>query len=76
MRYGCPVVVNDIKVFKEIFGHKAIYFNDSDSLTHSLVEILVNQRNIDDLKENCINLAKKFKWEDTTKKTIEVYKLI
>lgn len=53
---GCPAVVSDIPIFKEIFGNSSLYFNpyNKDDLSNVMLNILNNI----DIKNNLINMQK------------------
>ena len=70
IRLGCKVLAKDIKVFREIFGNKLNYFQDSDDLQNFL-EKLNYQKN-----KNLPNLQiiKDFNWSKTTDETLKIYR--
>ena len=76
MRYGCPVILNDIKVFRELFKDYPIYYNNKESLIHNLNNILIEDKNLEKDKINLINFSKSFTWKNTVNKTLNVYKSI
>ena len=70
IRLGCKVLAKDIKVFREIFGNKLNYFQDSDDLQNYL-EKLDYKKN-----KNLTNteITKDFNWTNTTDETLKIYK--
>lgn len=70
---GALVLASDIPVFREIGQDSLIYFNpkDKESLIIAMNKILINNT-FDQDKVN--NLLKKFNWENTILKTLDVYK--
>ncbi len=69
IRFGCKVLANDIKVFREIFKDKITYFNDENDLKSELENLS------DHKKENYPNhkIIKEFNWLRTTEETLKVY---
>ncbi|HQM86072.1 MAG TPA: glycosyltransferase family 1 protein, partial [bacterium] len=75
---GCPVVVSDIKVFREVAGDAALFFNAEDSTN---ILSVVKKAVLDDgLKEKLVckgNLrAGSFSWESTRQETISFYEKV
>lgn len=70
---GTKVLVSDIPVFREIGGDLPIYFNpyDSESLIKALNLSLSDSHN---RVSSGLEWAKKFSWENTISKTLQVYK--
>ena len=70
IRLGCKVLAKDIKVFREIYGNKLNYFQDSDDLQYYLEKLDYN-KNI-----NLPNheILKDFNWTKTTDETLKIYK--
>ena len=73
----CPVLANDIKVFKEIYKDSINYyeFNNLDNLLFQLEQILINQKYIIN-KKSLNNVLLENNWENSVNKTIEVYNLL
>lgn len=73
----CPVLANNIKVFKEIYKDSIKYyeFNNLDSLLSQLEEILVNQEyKINKKTLNSVLLENN--WRNSVNKTIKIYNLL
>ena len=75
---GCPVVLSDNLVFKEIAGDAGIFFNPNDQ--ESIKEVVSKVLYCDRLKEYARQKGyvqlKNFSWNKTTRKTLDVYKEI
>jgi glycosyltransferase involved in cell wall biosynthesis len=76
MACGTPVVASNRASIPEILGQAAIYVDDSyntkawkDALYNILIEDKLKRR----LSSLSIHRAGQFKWQDTAKKTLEVY---
>lgn len=78
MANGCPTIVSDIEVFREIYGNSAIFFNPNDStiLSEKLKELI----NDESLKINLVNRglerSKFFSWDKTARETIDLIRSI
>ena len=71
LRYGCIVLAKDIKVFKEIYSDKIIYFNDDETLRINLEKYL-QMSNLQNMNKNN-DFVDKFTWEQTCSKMLKVY---
>ena len=72
---GCPILLSDIDVMKEIHGHSAFYFksNNIDSLVEEINNVLNDssldmEKKLHDLENN----AKKYNWNKCSSETIEI----
>lgn len=75
MACGTPVLASDIEVFHEIGKDGPIYFNPEDS--QSLINVLNSSLLVNENQINRgIEIAKKYRWENTIQNTLEVYKNI
>ncbi len=64
MRYGKPVIVSDIKVFKEIFGDAVIYVDIGNRMSWEKVFHLLNKNEVrEKLEENAREVLHKFNWK-------------
>ncbi len=78
MANGCPTILSDIPVHKEMCGDASLYFDllSKDDLLNQ-VNRLVNDES---LRTQLIKKSKqqvdRYSWEDTVKKTIEVYESV
>ena len=75
MNEGCPTLVSEIPVFREILGDKGIFFNPQniDDLVSNMEKILFDN----EVKKNLIldgkNISKKYSWDECYNKTIKLY---
>ena len=69
IRFGCKVLVKDIKVFREILGNKLDYFQDLDDLQNYLEGLNFKK------DKNLLNvqIIKDFNWSKTTDETLKIY---
>ena len=70
IRLGCKVLAKDIKVFREIFGNKLNYFQDSGDLQNFLEKL--NYQKNKNLPN--IQIIKDFNWSKTTDETLKIYR--
>jgi len=75
---GCPVIVSDIEVFREILGNNAIYFNpyDIQNIKKILEENLSSKKILEDISIKGLEHSKKFTWKNCVKKTLDIYKKV
>jgi len=71
---GCPVVISDIPVFKEIYEDSALYFNplDPQDIANKIEEIINNNYLRDTLIEKGFKNSKKYRWENSAKQFLSV----
>lgn len=76
MKYGTPMLLSDIPVYREIAGDAAIYFKTGDdkSLADSIREIYSNQRMLDSLIVKGRKKILEFEMKTMVDNTINVYK--
>ena len=76
MACGCPVITSDSSSLPEVVGEGAIKISphDVEGLARALEEILTNSQLRKGLIKKGIEQAANFSWEETTNKTLEVYK--
>lgn len=77
MACGAPVAASHSSSIPEVLGPAAVYFSpDSvDSLMTALCDLLDNPRKRDRMIRTGKTRARLFNWEDTARKTMEVYRL-
>lgn len=75
---GCPVMASNIKVYREILGGNAIYFdpNNVDNIKDILEKNLFSKILLNKLSTNALVHAKNYTWDICAIKTINVYKKI
>lgn len=71
---GTPAIVSDRTSLPEIMGSTALYINPwrVDELAESIEQILTNTSNRKTLIEEGLRNAKRFDWEKTTEKTLDI----
>jgi glycosyltransferase involved in cell wall biosynthesis len=74
MSHGCPVIVSDIKVLKEVCGDAALYIDplSSTSIAQELTRLLSNDTLRDDLIQKGYSQVEKFSWCTSSKKIINI----
>jgi glycosyltransferase involved in cell wall biosynthesis len=75
---GTPVVSSDRTCMKEIYGDGALYFDPTDvgQMAQKIETILLDNSLRSQLIQKGFTNAKKFNWQITGQKTLEVYKEI
>jgi glycosyltransferase involved in cell wall biosynthesis len=75
MASGTPVVCSDIPVLREVAGDAAAFvgLDDAAALSAALQKVLTDRRYADGLRERGLARARAFTWEETARKTLEVY---
>ncbi len=70
MASGCPVILSDIPVFKEIFGDAAYYVNpnDEESIARGMKKVLENPGLKKTLIERGYEKTKEYSWEKSARK--------
>jgi len=78
MSCGIPTITSNVSSLAEISGGAALLINplDENELYLNMKKILDDPVLYNDLKQNSIQRAKKFSWEITAAKTMEVYNSI
>ncbi len=78
MQYGLPVLASNTPVFNEVYDNGAIYFdplNPEDIAEH--MELIAKDTQFHaQMQEKSLARAEKFTWNETAKKTLEVYHLL
>ena len=66
---GCPVVLSDIPVFREVYGNSAIYFNplDAEDIANKIEEVINNENLRDYFIRKGFENTKKYTWENSAK---------
>ena len=74
--HNTPVLASDIPALRETFADAAIYFDPKNpyAIAHSICKILTDKNLAQTLKNNGQNNINRFNWDQTTIKTLEVYK--
>ena len=75
MACGCPVVTSDTSSMPEVAGKAAIMVDpyDVDALAQAMKQVLIDDKLRDNMVGKGLEQAKGFSWEETARKTQEVY---
>jgi len=75
MACGCPVVTSDTSSLPEVVGKAGIMVDpyDIDGLAQAMKQVLTDDKLRDDMVRKGLEQAKRFSWEETARKTQEVY---
>jgi glycosyltransferase involved in cell wall biosynthesis len=78
MNIGCPVVCSNTSSFPEVTGDACEYFdpNKTESIFTAVKKILESESYRKILSQKGIDQSKKFSWDKTAKRHIELYKSI
>ena len=65
MACGCPTVISDIPVFKEIFGNAACYVDpgNADDIKNGMIRVLTDRAYRDSLMISGFEQVKKYNWK-------------
>ncbi|MGG9970610.1 glycosyltransferase family 4 protein [Ferruginibacter sp. SUN002] len=76
MACGVPVLLSDIPAFKELYTGYATFFKSRSvgDFTNKLNAILYDPKNLEEMKTNAFNYAKKFSVQNTTNALVRLYK--
>jgi len=71
---GCPVVLSDIPVFREIYGDSAVFFNplDPGDIANKIEEVITDKNLITSLIQKGFENAKKYTWENSAKSFFKI----
>jgi len=75
MACGAPIITTKVSSLPEVGGNAAYYFSPEsvDSLVDLLIKICKNQDLKKQLQQKSLAQAEKFNWENTAKKTLQVF---
>jgi glycosyltransferase involved in cell wall biosynthesis len=75
MAHGTPVVTSNTSALPEVVGNAAVLVNPENSfeIMHALHRVLLDHELRDLLKARGIEQARKFSWDDSTRKLLDVY---
>ncbi len=78
MSCGLPVICSDSSSIVEVVGDAGILVSpgDTNGFADNILEVLSNDALMKKLSADSLKRAKKFSWEQTARKTLEVYKSI
>lgn len=74
MSNNCPVLISNRSALKEINSDAAKYFDpdDIEEIAQMINEFLNNKKLIEELKRKGLKHSKKFSWDKTVSKTLEI----
>ncbi|OGE82118.1 MAG: hypothetical protein A3B10_00760 [Candidatus Doudnabacteria bacterium RIFCSPLOWO2_01_FULL_44_21] len=74
MASGVPVVVSNVSSMPEAVGEAGVLVdpNSTDSIAEGLLKVLTNQNVRNQMIQQGLEQARKFTWENTARKTLEV----
>ncbi len=74
MRQGCPVLISNVSSLPEVGGEAAMYFDPEnvDNITKALEKVIASEKLRQEMIKKGYEQVKKFSWEKTAKKTLEV----
>lgn len=75
MSTGCPVILADTPVFREVGGTAALYHDpaDAEALSRAFDRLLADRQAREELREAGLQRAAGYSWETTAKLTGELY---
>ena len=75
MARGCPVICSDIPVLRDVAGDAAIFVDtlDPTALSAEIMALLTDPKRLSETRTKGISQAKKFSWEQTAQKTMQVF---
>jgi glycosyltransferase involved in cell wall biosynthesis len=78
MQSGCPVVTAKNSSLKEVGADAVYYVNENDiySIANGVGEVFFSEKVQKNLSHRGLLQSKKFSWEKTAEKTIEIYKKV
>ncbi|HPZ10225.1 MAG TPA: glycosyltransferase family 1 protein [Candidatus Eremiobacteraeota bacterium] len=76
MACGIPVIASNTSCFPEVLADGALLINplDEEELSHSMVRVLTDKELSSELVSKGIKRASLFSWEDSARRTLEVYR--
>nr|WP_245323773.1 glycosyltransferase family 1 protein [Methanomicrobium sp. W14] len=78
MACGAPVITSNTSSMTEVGGNAALYFDphDENQLRELLIKTVDDESLKEDLRQNGFRNAKKFSWEKTARKTLQIYESV
>ena len=76
MACGTPVITSNTTSLPEVVGDAGIMVDpkDSKAMSKAMYEVLTNKTMVEEMVNNGLKRSKLFKWEDSAKNTLNVYK--
>ena len=78
MNMGCPVACSNTSSLPEVGGNAVEYFDpyNVEDMSKKIEKLISSEKELNLQREKHINHLTKFSWDNTTKKTLEVYEKI
>ena len=75
---GCPVVLSDIPVFREVYGSSAVYFNplDPQDIADKIDFVLSDSKLRNELSIKGLENSKKYTWERSAEEFFKILKKV
>ena len=78
MSSSCPVIASDIKVFREVYGDAAVYFNPKSSadLVKKITQVIKDAKLRGNMIQKGLWQVKRYSWKTLAKQTLKVYESV
>jgi len=78
MALGVPVACSNVASLPEVAGDAAIYFDpfSVDDMAQKITQVATNRDLQKELREKCLKDLRRYSWEKTASKTLEVYRSV
>jgi glycosyltransferase involved in cell wall biosynthesis len=75
MAHGTPVVTSNTSSLPEVVGNAAVLVNPENvfEIMRALLHLLVDQSARDEIKKRCYEQAKRFSWDASARRILEIY---
>jgi glycosyltransferase involved in cell wall biosynthesis len=75
MAHGTPVVTSNTSSLPEVVGNAAVLVNPENvfEIMRALLHLLVDQPARDEIKKRCYEQAKRFSWDASARRILEIY---
>ncbi len=75
MQFGLPLVVANTPVFNEIYDNAAVYFDalDVNDIAEKMHLLARDKQFYEQMQKHSLQQGRLFNWQETAKKTLEVY---
>ncbi|MGB7586714.1 MAG: glycosyltransferase family 1 protein [Terriglobales bacterium] len=75
MAHGTPVVTSNTSSLPEVVGNAAVLVNPENvfEIMRALLHLLLDQPMRDEIKKRCYEQAKKFSWDASARRILEIY---
>mgnify|MGYP005853213397 FL=1 len=71
---GCPIVISDIPVFREIYRESAMFFNpyNPEDIAQKIIKVINDSSLREKLRQKGFENAKQYKWESSAKQFFKI----